>query len=185
MTIGVIVDGPGDLLSLKAKYPGRFKILKTDGPRGHAALPEQIIGKAKKQIYMLRDLKCSKVIIMLDFESRNCTYSSFFNDLVSAAQKYELGVELLFVVPNQMIENWYLADIEIISRNKAFMRGGLSQKKYEGLYGKGELKKLFKKEYTYNETTHGPQLFVEIRESVASENSESFKAFVDIIGSTD
>ena len=58
-----------------------------------------------------------------------------------------------------MIENWYLADIEQLSKKKAFVRDRIKQKKYEGKHGKKELKKLMRKGRSYNETHHGPQLF--------------------------
>ena len=181
MKVGIIVDGPGDLLSLKTKYPGEFRILKTDGPRGHAALVKDIIGRSKKRVLMLKALSCKKIILMLDFESRSCKYEDFICELKGELENIDLDVECFCSVPNQMIENWFLADIEILAKRKTFLRDKLKQKNYEGLNGKEVLKKMFKKEYSYNETIHGPQLFLEIRENIAKKNSLSFKNFLGLI----
>jgi hypothetical protein len=181
MKVGIIVDGPGDLLSLKTKYPGEFKILKTDGPRGHSARARDIIGRSKKQVLMLKALSCKKIILMLDFEARSCNYEDFISELEDEIHNFNLGIECLCSIPNQMIENWYLADIEFLSKKKMFLKDNLKQKNYEGSNGKEALKKLFKKEYSYNETIHGPQLFLEIREYIAQKNSLSFKKFLDLI----
>lgn len=179
--IGIIVDGPGDLKSLKTKYDGKFKILKTDGPRGHCAPVDKIISNSKKQIKMLQALKCNKVIIMLDFECRLCNYDEFINQLFEQVKIQELSDIVSFVVPNKMIENWYLADIEYLSSKKKYLKDSIKQKKYEGLHGKDEIKKLMKNNFTYSETEHGPELFTLIREDIACKNSFSFNMFYELI----
>lgn len=179
--IGIIVDGPGDLASLKARYHNKFKVLKTDGPRGHCVTIKNILSKSRKQIAMLAAFRCSKVIILTDFECRKCKYNEFLNDLDKELDKIDFGIKVEVAVPNQMIENWCLADIEACSRSKTFIKNKLKQKKYEGSHGKKEIKKLMEAKYSYSETKHGPQLFSIIRDSVAIKNSNSYKIFLDKI----
>lgn len=177
--IGIIVDGEGDYRSLKRKY--NFKVLITDGPRGEYAVVADIILKARKQISMLRGFGCNKIIIMLDLENRNVVHSAFISQLYSQLPKYDYQDLVWFAVPNKMIENWYLADIEHLSKKKKYLKQKLQQKKYEGLHGKRELKKLFENGYSYSETEHGPELFNLIRESVVAKNSPSFLTFKELI----
>ena len=130
--LGVIVDGDGDFASLKRRFSGQCRILKTDGPRGHEARIADIVRGVKKQIGMLRAFRCSRVIVVLDFEGRVDPYPEFVQDIRQAFARTSLGVAVVVAVPNKMIENWYLADIEEISRQKAFIRDRLQQKNYEG-----------------------------------------------------
>lgn len=176
--IGLIVDGEGDIASLKKKFSNTFQILKTDGPRGHTASPEKIIAKGRKQISMLRSLKCKKVIMLLDLENRSISYEELKKTLVEEAKKQDLGIEIGFAIPNKMIENWYLADLCILSSKKVYIKDNLKQRNYEGTNGKKELKNLFKKGHNYSETIHGPQLFELIRDKVAIKNSQSYKDFL-------
>lgn len=180
--MGIIVDGDGDFGSLKKRFTNRYKILKTDGPRGHTAAVDAIARKSRKQISILRAFKCTRVIVVLDFERRREHYAEFVDSLRRAFSAVSFGVAVFVAVPNRMIENWYLADIEQLSRNRAFIRDGLKQKKYEGTHGKNELKKCMKQGISYAETKHGPQLFEIVRFEVARTNSRSFDDFLNSVG---
>lgn len=179
--LGIIVDGQGDFASMRARFKDKFKILKTDGPRGHTVSVSKIVSGSRKQVGILKALRYSEVIILLDYEMRTISHTDFVNTLVSQFKALALGITIHVVVPNMMIENWYLADIEYLSKKKNFIRDGLSQKKYEGKHGKDELKKLIVKGVSYNEVTHGSQMFSIIRFTTAKKNSPSFKVFHKII----
>lgn len=179
--IGIIVDGPGDKAAIDARYNKQFRVIKTDGPRGHCAPIDKIIAKSKKQISILESFKCSKIILMLDFECRKMSYNEFTEALENELDKYEFSRPIEIVVLNQMIENWFLADIEILSSKKKVLRDKLKQKNYEGKHGKNEIKKLTAKNQSYNEIQHGKEFFPLIRESVAIKNSSSFNNFIDKI----
>ncbi|MBU2511967.1 DUF4276 family protein [bacterium] len=179
--IGVIVDGSGDYASLNRRFKETCKIVKTDGPRGHTAKPDDIASRSRKQISILKAFKCKKVVVVLDLEKRNVKYFSFLKDLENAFRKSEFGVEVEIAVPNIMIENWYLADIKNLSKKKKFLKNDLKQKNYEGTHGKNELKKLMEKKYSYSETVHGPQLFSVLCLATARENSPSFKNFLHLV----
>ncbi len=179
--VGVIVDGAGDYRSLKRRFPRGLKVLKTDGPRGHAATVNDIANKSKKQVGILKAFKCDLAIILIDFEERVDDYSSFIQQLDDAFSAIPLGIPVSVAVCNRMIENWYLADIEHISRNKVYIRDGLKQKNYEGMNGKNEIKKCMKRWVSYSETIHGPELFGLLRFHIARQNSASFDIFLKLI----
>lgn len=178
---GIIVDGRGEYNSLRTRFTGFCTILKTDGPRGHTAQIDHIVNGARKQIAMLKSCKCDAVVVLLDFENRVEDYSTYLNMIRKEFGRTYSGYKVHVAMPNRMIENWYLADIEHLSKNKAFLKKKLKQKKYEGLNGKDELKRCFAKGYSYDETTHGPQLFGILRFPVARQNSSSFNDFLFLI----
>jgi 5S rRNA maturation endonuclease (ribonuclease M5) len=176
--IGVIVDGPGDYNSLRTRFTGNCRILKTDGPRGHTVSISDIVNSSRKQVSMLRDYACEKVVVLVDFEMRGDDYAEFVTNLRHTFTSHYIDCHVDVAVPNRMIENWYLADIEHLSRQKTFLKNNLRQKNYEGLNGKEELKKCFASGYSYSETTHGPRLFAILRFDVARQNSASFSDFL-------
>jgi hypothetical protein len=180
--IGVIVDGPGDYASLRARYKSQFIVLKTDGPRGHTVLIKDIVSSSRKQCQMLKAFRCSKIIVLLDFELRVCQYVDFVTELSKQLGLLSDGAKVTACCPNMMIENWYLADIEHLSRIKAFLRDNIRQKNYEGTHGKQILKHMMKRGHTYNEVKHGPQLFLSVRIDVARGNSSSFDHFLNEVG---
>jgi hypothetical protein len=176
--IGIIVDGIGDFSSLRKRFRNRFKILKTDGPRGHTAQPQIIAKKSRKQVNILAAFRCSRIILLLDFEERTLPYKDFVRKLRQSFKCENFPVPLSVIVPNRMIENWYLADIEFLSANKAFLKNGIKQKNFEGKHGKNEIKRLMRKGESYSETKHGPQMFEIIRFDVARQNSASLDEFL-------
>jgi hypothetical protein len=177
--VGVIVDGPGDYAALKSKFLGSGMIvLKADGPRGHTVALHEIVRSANKQVAQLHRLGCSKVIVLFDFEMRMESYSTSLSMLAQMVSKMQYAVPVLLSAANRMIENWYLADIEGIARLRGLIRKGVLQKKYEGTHGKDNLKRLFVKGVSYNEVVHGPQLFREVRFTVAEKNSLSLAKFL-------
>lgn len=182
--IGIIVDGPGDFAAFQARFKGGVRVLKTDGPRGHDVTAEVIVAAAKKQITMLRDLGCRNIIIVTDYENRSITYQQFVEQLNQAIFSMQIDIPVRVASPNIMIENWYLSDIEQLSRHFTFIKDSLQQKRYEGKHGKNELRKLFKKGkkgYDYNEVFHGPKLFPIVRTTVGETNSISFHNFMNAI----
>jgi hypothetical protein len=179
--IGIIVDGHGDFAALKKRYGGKLRILKTDGPRGHQAAIEDIVAGSRKQVSMLSSYGCAKAIVMLDYEGRRIRYEKFIKALKQAFCGSNMCLPVHVAVANQMIENWYLADIEQLSAKRKYIRDGLRQKRYEGRNGKKELKRCFKSNIAYRETTHGPDLFNTIRVQVARKNSGSFDLFLRLL----
>lgn len=179
--LGIIVDGPGDFAALNTRFNENCRIIKTDGPRGHSVGIEKIVSSSKKQVELLGNLGCEIVLIVTDFEERTQSYDDFLEELRAAFQKVALRIPVLVAMPNQMIENWYLADIEYLSQRRGFLKPHLKQRNFEGRNGKKVLKGFFRKGITYNEVKHGPELFKTIRFLIARANSSSFREFYDIV----
>jgi hypothetical protein len=176
--VGIIVDGPGDYNSLKTRFTDNCRILKTDGPRGHDANIRNIVRSSGKQVAMLRECGCKKIIVLVDFEARTEDYVRFVSNLKGEFTRQYTKCKVDASVPNRMIENWYLADITFLSKRKSFLKPNLRQKNFEGRNGKEELKKCFARGFSYIETTHGPQMFAILRFDVARRNSSSFNDFL-------
>jgi len=181
MKTGIVVDGPGDFAALKTRLTQGFKILKTDGPRGHTVSVEQIVARSRKQIAILKAYSCTHIVILTDFEMRRELYSDFRAKLCKALNLLDPSVPITCAVPNRMIENWYLADIAYIASQKVYLRPNVQQRNFEGTHGKDELKKLFVSKYSYDEVEHGAQMFALIRWEEARHNSESLDHFLSAL----
>jgi hypothetical protein len=179
--VGIIVDGDGDYASLRRRFTHGYKIVKTDEPRGRSASATDIAHNSRKQILILSSFRCERVVVVLDFENRPMPYSVFVEELISQFASIQLPVSVAVAVPNRMIENWYLADIEFLSKQKLFLRDGIQQKTYEGKDGKALLKRLMRKGISYSETKHGPELFEILRFDVARKHSASLDKFLNEI----
>lgn len=179
--VGIIVDGPGDYSSLRTRLIDNCRILKTDGPRGHNVDMKDIVGNAGKQVAMLMGCGCKKIIVLTDFEMRTDDYVEFVGKLRQEFTRRYTNCNIKVSVSNRMIENWYLADIAFLSKHKVFLKRNLKQKNFEGLNGKEELKKLFAREHSYIETSHGPQMFAILRFDIARQHSSSFDDFLSML----
>lgn len=178
--IGIIVDGQGEYHSFNERFKNEnIKVMKTDGPRGHNAKISDIVNRSKKQVEMLRCYGCSKVIILLDLESRDISIDDFRQNAMDCINSTQFSVKTEIAIADKMIENWYLADIAYISTKKKYIKKQQKQKMYEGQHGKKELKKLFIRGYDYNEVIHGKELFNTLRFKNASVYSSSLKDFLE------
>jgi hypothetical protein len=178
---GIIVDGDGDFASLKKRFFPHYRIVKTDGPRGHSVDAITLANQTRKQAKILKAFNCKKIIVIADFEKRSENYTDFLQSLKEAFKQIDIGIDINIVVPNRMIENWYLADIEYLSKIKQFLRKNIKQKNYEGKHGKNEIKRHMVKGTTYSETKHGPQMFESIRFDIAQQNSASLCELLDLL----
>jgi len=180
--VGIVVDGEGDYASLKKRFQRGFKVLKTDGPRGHTAASQEIARKSRKQIGILAAFRCNRAIVLVDLEERPDSYDMFLANLRGSFEVIPFPIPISVAVANTMIENWFLADIEYLSGKRAFLKQGLAQKNYEGTNGKKELKQCMRQGISYSETKHGPQLFEILRFDFARTNSRSFDDFLSHLG---
>jgi hypothetical protein len=180
--VGLIVDGPGDHASFSKRFVNLgVRILKTDGPRGHTVPLEVIVNQARKQISILHAFGCRAVVLLFDFERRHHAHSTAITSCDEHAASCGFPIPVKVCSPNRMIENWYLADVKGISSRRALIRSGQVQKPYEGTHGKQQLKRILLPSITYNEVTHGPQLFMAVRFTVARANSTSLKHFLETL----
>ena len=176
--IGVIVDGPGDFASLRARFSGTMKVRKATGPRGHTVTIAQLLSSARRQVRQLALEGCDKVLLLFDYEMRTERYADFIRTAQAEADRQSFAVPVVVCAANRMIENWYLADVEELSRRRVYIRPKLRQRNFEGLHGKDELKKLLRSNIKYDEIGQGRQLFCTIRLEVAGANSPSLQSFL-------
>jgi len=175
--IGLIVDGEGDYAAFRARYSGRVRVFKTDGPRGHLVDEREIVGSARKQIRQMQLLGCKRIAIVTDLESRPRSAESFRLSCEDCARSLGHTIDLLVFVADRMLENWFLADIAHVSQHKSYLRNIKRQKRFESTDGKSEIKKLFISGHDYNEVRHGREIFPLVRGDFAAGFSPSFSAF--------
>lgn len=180
--IGLIVDGEGDYAAFNARYKGKVRVLKADGPRGHKVSEIQVVTSAKKQISILRAWGCRKIAIVTDFEGRDGSADEFCSRAMAFAEKFDPAKGVVVFAPDRMLENWFLADVLGITSKRKYLRSVKSQKKYESSDGKAELKKLFVNGFVYNEIKHSADLFPLVDGQVAERNSRSFARFKNELG---
>lgn len=178
--LGIVVGDQKDFAALKARFGNTFSILKTDGPRGHDVTPLEIVTTARKQIALLK-FGSSEILLLVECDLRGNSYAKFVKELTFLIRTLGLDKPIHIAMPNRTLENWYLADIEHLSRKKKFLKGNIKQKNYEGTNGRAELEKLFHKDVPYNEVIHGAQMFTMIRFKVARANSTSFDTFYQVV----
>lgn len=179
--IGLIVDGESDFAALRTRF-GYCVVLKTDGPRGHEISAEEIARTSRKQIDMLVDLGCSKIVLVTDLEQRIEKWEVFADSLNSALKELSCRTTPSAAVANKMFENWILADIGYLSTQKKYIKKGLKQKAFEGKHGKQILKRCFAKGHDYHETVHAPDLFQSIRLGNARRQSRSLDVLLVLMG---
>lgn len=180
--IGLIVDGEGDFSAFRARYSGRARVFKTDGPRGDTVSAREIVESARKQIAQLKSLGCRRIAIVTDFESRHGTAEAFMTTCLSHARTLDFASDLLVFVADRMLENWLLADICSLASRKRYLRKISRQRNFESTNGKIELKKLFKNGYDYNEVRHCQELFPLVDGDKAATFSASFAHFRSSLG---
>lgn len=179
--IGVIVDGEGDHSALRARYGHVIKVLKASGPRGHTVSEVALVKAIKKEVAILMAFGCTTIAVLTDFEGRATSASNFCRAASTHASR-ACGADVTVLIADQMIENWYLADIAHLSTQKSYLREVRRQKRYESTHGKKELKKIFKQGSDYNEVKHGAELFPLVRGDEAAKISPSFAQFRQFLG---
>jgi hypothetical protein len=181
--LGIVVAKQKDFAALKARFRNAFPILKLDGPSGPTVNTADMIAAARKQIKMLMSIDgSSEILLLIDCDSRRSSYRTLLRELTLRAGAMNVRTPIHISIPNRTIENWYLADIEYLSRRKKrLLKGNIRQRDYEGKNGRIELKKLFRKSVTYDEVRHGAEMFMVIRTRVARANSSSFDTFYSVI----
>lgn len=180
--LGIVVAKQKDFAALKARFRNAFPILKLDGPSGEEVTASDILSAARKQIRMLILLDSSEILLLTDCDARKTSYDKLLKELTWRAGAMNVGPRIHVSVSNKMIENWYLADIEYLSKKKRrLLKSNIKQKDYEGRNGRAELEKLLRKNVDYDEVRHGAEMFMAIRTKVARANSYSFDAFCRVI----
>lgn len=115
------------------------------------------------------------IIIIIDRESRKEKFSDISEKLTDEIKSLGINNDIIVNVADRMFENWILADIESLKKNRKISASKLKAT-YENTNGKAQLKKLLE---TYHETTDGVELFLSSNPKTIKKNSESFNRFVE------
>lgn len=89
------------------------------------------------------------IIIIFDRERREATCDALVAELSAELERRELNVDFRIGIPDQMIENWILADFKMLANEYGATPTALN---YEGVPGKGRLAALLKDGRRYQET---------------------------------
>jgi hypothetical protein len=114
------------------------------------------------------------VIIVVDRETRDMTSEEMEAQLVHELQSYGIDTaHIIMTCPDRMIENWMLADKELMQGYGIEIDDVL-----DGCNGKAKLRSLLReKEITYHELTVGVDIFRKADPNIMSRNSASFARF--------
>ena len=137
-------------------------------------------------IYLLNS-NVRAVILTPDLEKRKVDVSVFSIGLKSEIIKLLL-VETAFsedylnevihiCPPNIMFENWIISDVEGIKENNSLIKPEATQEKFEGKNGTSELQSIMTTKY--KKTVHAKMFYKKTRDNINSDNSSSFKVFID------
>lgn len=189
-----VVDGQTEIRSFRKRFQGDFgagvpglrKHPGTGGqmtPAGYAQAALGILKLALRQRF-------AKILCVTDRENRSesaATYaasvlSATLDALASSTQhsRNELEIKLAVCVPDRKFENWLVADVEGIKRCINLIRSDAKQADFEGTNGSEALTRLMTQ--PYRKTRHAPQFFNHVRFDVASDNSLSFRSFLEAVG---
>ena len=174
-----IVDGQTEKKIIQALCPNQpVKILGCNGKDVSYA------AAAKKAASLIRLLnKNYPIIILFDREERTDSSTQIAGKLFEAIISQGVQpVDLLIGVPDRMLENWMLSDIDAVNRHYKSSFLTLSP---DGINGKNHMKFLTDGHEGYYETTDGPQIFCKCNPKTMAQISPSFFDFLNKIGSLD
>ena len=120
------------------------------------------------------------IVAWVDRESREISANDFANVLLQSIRNEGVSDNVIVGVADIMIENWILADREIV-QNESKNRTRLPDQ-IEGVNGKSIMKKIIPR---YHETTTGVVLLTKCRASIMSMASPSFQAFCQQLSDLD
>lgn len=112
------------------------------------------------------------IIVIFDREDRTVSVDELRDELLKEIANNEVTDSIVIGIPDRTIENWILADREIIMRHSK--RRGKIPLNAEGLHGKRIMGKQIE---NYHETTLGVDLLTKCRASELNRNSNSFSHF--------
>lgn len=188
--IAIIVDGPTEEGSLRTKFQMNY----FDSPNFRIGpgngITFTIEGYAKGVLPTLKYLLSSNVraiILTPDLERRQVDPIIFAKELKDEIIKQlqletEFQIEYLTDVicvcpPNIMFENWIVSDIEGIKENNPLIAENAIQVESEGRNGTNELQKIMTEKY--KKTVHAKMFYKKTRDEISSNNSLSYRTFID------
>lgn len=171
-----IVDGQMEKKILQKICPNRpIKLLNCNGKN---VSYEAAAKYAATHIRLLKNYY--PIIIVFDRENRADSPDVVASSLYNAIIEHQIqNVEIHIGVPDCMTENWMLADITAINSYYSLEQPS-PQECFESVNGKSRIRNIIGK-YRYGETQDGPEIFSKCSIDKMYKNSQSFKAFINLI----
>lgn len=169
--LAFIVDGQMEQLIIGNICPNKpIRLLNCNGR------DVSIEAAAKRAASLIRLMRRNyPIIIIFDREKRVESSKTICEVFLSAIRQNGIqDVHLIIGVPDRMMENWMLADIQSIN---TYYGISVTQTSFEGKGGKGHLRKLIEPK-NYQETEDGPEIAKRVNIAVAKSNSESLDDFL-------
>lgn len=165
-----IVDGFTEKLIVNHYCPS-VKVTRTD-LNGKDVTLQAIANKIGTFIKLLNN-KYYPIIILVDRESRSENCTDLSEKLLQLLKEKDInGNDIRVAFADKMIENWILADWEVLNTSK------VKPENTDGLNGTSEIKKILS---NYSKTTDGVELLKKCNIKRIYENSPSFQAFINMI----
>jgi len=124
--------------------------------------------------------RCHPIIVIIDREDRLETSRELSSSLLDYLRKEGIIDTFIIGVADRMIENWILADAEIVNHHESNIKA--TPPYSEGCNGKNVLERCLDH---YHETTIGVELLLNCRASRINENSQSFSDFFNQLPEND
>lgn len=115
------------------------------------------------------------IVIIFDRELRQASCNALIRELTSELNDRGHGGQFVVGIPDRTIENWILADRQMLVDS---YNANVNNASYEGSVGKSEIKKMLGADYKYHETTLGVELFLKCNPKVIYKRSPSFRSLV-------
>lgn len=166
------VDGLTEKKVLQKLCPNK-KILTTSCNGNSVKI--SMIAKKLSSLIKLCGNRHFPIIIVIDREGRTESTAQIKVSLEKEIRALGITDELRIGVCDRMIENWILADKDVMNKKCDYVNDGVS---LDGCHGKNYMKKLIP---GYHETTDGVELLSRCKPQNLYDNSPSFKEFAETI----
>lgn len=161
-----LVDGHQEKKFIQRACPGiPVRIINLNGDD----VEIQAIVKHVGSLIRLLGSRYYPIVIIIDREGRDKTSETLCAEIIQGLREEGIADDLIVGVADRMIENWILADNEIVCGDEGFQKKPPDD--CEGLNGKKVIKECIR---NYQETTVGVELLLKCRASRIREKSSSF-----------
>jgi hypothetical protein len=171
-SIAFFVDGQHEQRFIQNVCPGNVvRLINCNGKD----VEMSAISKRIASLCRLLHGKCHPIIIVIDREQRKKPADDLICELLKNLKDEGVNDELIIGMPDTMIENWILADDEVINQHSFKILN--PELTLEGTKGSYEITKYIR---SYNKTTIGVSLLKKCRPSKMVK-SKSFNDFISRI----
>jgi hypothetical protein len=172
-----LVEGAMEQQIVQDLCPGAaVRLLNCNGDQVALAAIASRVGTLAR----LLQKRFSPIFVVFDRERRAATTTQLRVELQKLVAQERISVPIVIGIPDRMIENWILADLESLSRAARIERT-LFTPAFEGTCGEAKLKEMLPKDSVYVKTINGVRWFANGNPEVMKQNSPSFREFAEAL----